>query len=261
MNTAVLVFSSRRRGRTWRVPRLLGIVAALGLAASCGPQGPTASAAHQSPTVTVSAGHHSPTALPGRTGSATPPSPGGGCASQSHPANFAFSGSPAGSITVCPDRAAVGTAVHITLQGCNTPLRAPSALVFLGPSSWIGSGGAGDPVRFKMVGGDRFTASFTIPATYVGGATGPNPTLPVRPGDHYAFATYPAGICDVPFTVTGGIRNLVITSAVRSELAAAYRHTDGSRPRISPEPSRAASTTPMTRLRTPTGLWPTSRHP
>ena len=204
------------------MPRLLGIVAALGLAASCGPQGPTASAAHQSPTVTASAGHHSPTALPGPRGSATPPSPGGGCASQGHPANFAFSGSPACSITVCPGRAAVGAAVRITLQGCDTPSRAPSALVFLGPSSWIGSGGAGDPVPFKMVGGDRFTASFTIPATYVGAATGPNPTLPVRPGDHYAFATYPAGICDVPFTVTGGIRNLVITSAVRSELTAAY---------------------------------------
>ena len=206
------------------MPRLLRIVAALGLAASCGQQGPTASAGHQSPTVTASAGHQSPTASPGPTGSATPPSPGGGCASQSHPANFVFSGSPASSITVCPGRAAVGAVVQITLQGCNTPPRAPAALVFLGPSSWIGSGGGGNPVPFKMVGGDRFTATFTIPATYVGGETGalPNPTLPVRPGDHYAFATYPAGICDVPFMVTGGIRNLVISSAVRSELTAAY---------------------------------------
>ena len=223
MNTAVPVCSRRCRGRAWHVPRLLGIVAALGLAASCGPQGPTASAAHQSPTVAASAGHQSPTASPGSTGSATPPSP-GGCASQSHPANFPFSGSPVGSITVCPGRAAVGAVVRITLQGCNTPSRAPVALVFLGPSSWIGSGGGGGPVPFKMVGGGRFTASFTIPATYVGGETGaiPNPTLPVRPGDHYSFATYPVGICDVPFTVTGGIHNLVITSAVRSELTAAY---------------------------------------
>ena len=206
------------------MPRLLGIVAALGLAASCGQQGPTASAGHQSPTVTASAGRQSPTALHGPTGSATPPSPDGGCASQSHPANFTFSGSLASSITVCPGRAAVGAVVHIALQNCNTPSRAPAALVFLGPSSWIGSGGGGNPVPFKMVGGDRFTATFTIPATYVGGETGtfPNPTLPVRPGDHYAFATYPAGICDVPFTVTGGIRNLVISSAVRSELTAAY---------------------------------------
>ncbi len=224
MNAAVLVPSRRRRGRAWHVPRLLGIVAALGLAISCGQQSPTASAGHQSPTVTASAGHQSPTATPGPTGSATPPSPGGGCASQSHPANFAYSGSPASSITVCPARAAVGAVVHITLQGCNTPSRPPAALVFLGPSSWIGSGGAGNPVPFKMVGGDRFTATFTIPPTYVGGETGPspNPTLPVRPGDHYAFATYPAGICDVPFTVTGGLRNLVISSAVRSELTAAY---------------------------------------
>jgi hypothetical protein len=75
-----------------------------------------------------------------------------------------------------------------------------------------------------MVGGDRFTASFTIPATYVGGTTGasPNRALPVRPGDHYAFATYPAGICDVPLTVTGGIRTLAISHAVLSEWTAAY---------------------------------------
>ena len=222
MSSAVLVSSRRRRGRAWHVPRLLGIVAALGLAASCGQQGPMASAGHQSPAVTASAGHQSPTASPGPTGSATPPP--GSCASQSHPADFAFSGSPAGSITVCPGRAAAGAVVHITLQGCNTPAQAPPTLVFLGPSSWIGSGGAGNPVPFKMAGGDRFTATFTIPATYLGGETGafPNPTLPVRPGDHYAFATYPTGICDVPFTVTGGIRNLVISSAVRSELTAAY---------------------------------------
>jgi hypothetical protein len=189
--------------RAWHVFRLLGIVAVLGLAASCGSQGPTAAA-----------GHPSPTASPGPTSSATPLSSGGGCASQSRPANFAFSGSPASSITVCPGRAAVGAAVHITLQGCNTPSRAPAALVFLGPSSWVGSGGGGNPVPFRMVGSDRFTASFTIPATYVGGETGaaPNPALPVRPGDHYAFATYPAGICDVALTVTGSLRNLVLAT-------------------------------------------------
>jgi hypothetical protein len=187
--------------RAWHVFRLLGIVVVLGLAASCGSRGPTRAAGHP-----------------------TPPSPGGDCASQSHPANFAFSGSPASSITVCPGRAAVGAVVHITLQGCNTQSRAPAALVFLGPASWVGSGGGGNPVPFRMVGGDRFTASFTIPATYVGGTTGasPNPTLPVRPGDHDAFATYPAGICDVPLTVTGGLRNLVLSSAVLRELTAAY---------------------------------------
>jgi hypothetical protein len=198
--------------RAWHVFRLLGIVAMLGLAASCGSQGPMAAA-----------GHPSPTASPGPTSSA-PLSPGGGCAGQSRPANFAFSDSPASSITVCPGRAAVGAVVHITLQGCNTPSRAPAALVFLGPSSWVGSGGGGNPVPFRMVGGDRFTASFTIPPTYVGGTTGasPNRTLPVRPGVHYAFATYPAGICDVPLTVTGGIRTLAISNAVLSEWTAAY---------------------------------------
>ena len=201
------------------MPRLLGIVAAVGLAISCGQQGPTASAGHQSPTATASAGHQSPAASPGPTGSATPPSP-GDCASQSHPANFAYSGSPASSITVCPGRAAAGAVVHITLQGCNIPSRPPAALVFLGPSSWIGSGGAGNPVPFKTAGGDRYTATFTIPATYVGGETGasPNPTLPVRPGDHYAFATYPAGICDVPFTVTSGPAQ--VNTGLRSRAAA-----------------------------------------
>ena len=160
--------------------RLLGIAAALGLtAASCGHQGPTASG-----------GHQSGTASRGPTGSPTAPTP-GVCASQSHPANFAYSGSPAGSITVCPGRAAVGAVVHITLQGCDTPTQAVSVLVFLGPSSFIGSGGGGNDVPFKPVGGDRATATFRIPATYVGGETGasPNSALPVRPGEHYAFAT------------------------------------------------------------------------
>ena len=136
------------------MPRLLGILAAGGLAISCGQQVPAASAGHQSPAATASGGHHSPAASPGPAGSATPPSS-GGCASQSHPANFAYSGSPASSITVCPGRAAAGAVVHITLRGCNIPSRPPAALVFLGPSSWIGSGGAGNPVPFKAAGGDR----------------------------------------------------------------------------------------------------------
>ena len=180
MNAAVLVSDRRRRGRAWHVPRLLGIVAALGLtAASCGHQGATPSAGHQSPT--ASAGHQSGTASPGPTGSTTSPTP-GGCASQSHPANFAYSGSPASSITVCPGRAPVGAVVHITLQGCGTPSQAASALVFLGPSSFIGSGGGGDDVPFKPVGGDRATATFKIPATYVGGETGASPNPPCRSG-------------------------------------------------------------------------------
>jgi hypothetical protein len=203
----------RRRRITAGFAAATGVVAAAAVAvtvpmvtgSSPGPNGtigPTSTAGHQSPAV----------------------SPGGSCTSQSHPANFAYSGSPASSITVCPGRAPVGAVVRITLQGCNIPSRPPAALVFLGPSSWIGSGGAGNPVPFKTAGGDRFTATFTIPASYVGGETGasPNPILPVRPGDHYAFATYPAGICDVPFTVTGGIRNLAVSSAVRAELTAAY---------------------------------------
>lgn len=175
----------------------------------------------------ASAGHHSATAPPRPTGSAALAAP-GGCARRSRPANSAYRGSPASSITVCPGRAAVGAVVHITMQGCDTPSRAAAGLVFLGPSSFIGSSGGGDAVAFKPADGDRATAAFTIPASYAGGGTGasPSPALPVRPGEHYAFATYPAGICHVPFTVTsagaGGIRILVISRAVRRELAAAY---------------------------------------
>jgi len=159
------------------------------------------STGQQSPT--ASADQQSGTPLPAPTGGTTSPPP-GGYASQSHPANFAYSGSPASSITVCPGRAPVGAVVHITLQGCDTPSRAAAALVFLGPSSFIGSGGGGNDIPFTPVGPDRATATFTIPASYAGGETGasPNPALPVRPGGHYAFATYPTGICHVPFTVT-----------------------------------------------------------
>ncbi len=54
--------------------------------------------------------------------------------------------------------------------------------------------------------GGRATATFRTPRTYTGGEPGTplNPTLPVKPGDHYSFATYPAAICDVGFTVTPG---------------------------------------------------------
>jgi hypothetical protein len=201
----------RRRRITAGFAVAIGVVAAAAVAVTVPMVTGSSPAPNSTVAPTAGAGHQSPAAAPG------------GCASQSHPANFAYNGSPASSITVCPGRAPVGAVVHITLQSCNTP-RPPAALVFLGPSSWIGSGGAGNPVPFKIVGGDRYAATFTIPATYVGGENGasPNPTLPVRPGDHYAFATYPAGICNVPFTVTGGIRNLAISSAVRSELTAAY---------------------------------------
>jgi hypothetical protein len=62
--------------------------------------------------------------------------------------------------------------VHITLQGCDTPSHAAAGLVFLGPSSFIGSSGGGGAVPFKTVGDDRATATFRIPATHVGGGTG-----------------------------------------------------------------------------------------
>jgi hypothetical protein len=126
-----------------------------------------------------------------------------GCASQSYPAGFEGR-SVASSIIVCPARAPVGAVVHITLQGCDAPPRVAVSLEFLGPTSFIGSSGGGDGVPWKDIGGDRATATFKIPRSYLGGelGTSPNPTLAVRPGDHYSFATYPAAECDVGFTVT-----------------------------------------------------------
>jgi hypothetical protein len=202
----------RRRRITAGFAVAIGVVAAAAVAVTV----PMVTGSSPAPNSTVA-----PTAAAGRQSPAASP---GGCASQSHPANLSSSGSPAASITVCPARAPVGAVVRITVQGCNTSSQPPAALVFLGPSSFIGAGGAGNSVPFKRTGGDRFTATFTIPATYVGGEHGasPNPTLPVKPGSHYAFATYPAGWCYVPFTVTGGIRNLAISSALRTELTAAY---------------------------------------
>jgi hypothetical protein len=144
----------------------------------------------------------SPSVSPSAT--ASPPGTTSGCVTQNHPADAA-DGQPAGFITVCPGSAAVGTVVQITLQGCSTSTQtAAAAMSFLGPTSWLGTGGGGNNVPLTPDGGDRATATFTIPSTYVGGVSGaePNPVLPVTPSAHYSFGTYPAGICDVSFTVT-----------------------------------------------------------
>lgn len=122
---------------------------------------------------------------------------------------------PGSSITVCPAAAPVGGVVQITIQGCapvdpsaDLPEVAAADLQFLGPQSWLGTGGGGGAhVPFSPpTGSTKATATFTIPATYTGGnETSANyPTLTTTPGTDYTFTTDPAGECNVPFTVLAG---------------------------------------------------------
>jgi hypothetical protein len=102
--------------------------------------------------------------------------------------------------------------VHITIKGCapvdptaGLPKTAAADLHFLGPGSWLGTdGGGGANVPFSpLTGSTEAAATFTVPATYVGGIEkpGPYPILSTSPGS-YVFATDPAGICTIHFTVT-----------------------------------------------------------
>lgn len=107
---------------------------------------------------------------------------------------------------VCPDEAPVGGTVQITIKGCAGPQELPAAsLAFLGPNSWLGTGGGGGKnVPYSPeTGSQEATATFVIPATYIGGneKAGPYPTLRTLPGS-YSFVTDPAGACNIPFTVT-----------------------------------------------------------
>lgn len=116
---------------------------------------------------------------------------------------------PDSSITVCPDAGPVGSVVLVTIKHCSPtgnglPDLPAAGLFFLGPKSWLGTnGGSGAYVRYSPETGPQATATFTIPATYIGGNQhGAYPTLPVTPGTGYEFATDPAGECHVAFTVT-----------------------------------------------------------
>ena len=116
---------------------------------------------------------------------------------------------PDSSITVCPDAGPVGSVVHVTIKHCSPtgnglPDLPAAGLFFLGPNSWLGTnGGGGAFVRYSPQTGPAATATFTIPATYIGGNQhGPYPTLQVKPGAGYEFATDPAGECNIAFTVT-----------------------------------------------------------
>jgi len=116
---------------------------------------------------------------------------------------------PDSSITVCPDAGPVGSVVHVTINHCaptgnGLPDLPAAGLFFLGPKSWLGTnGGGGAFVRYSPQTGHQATATFTIPATYIGGNQhGPYPTLRVTSGTGYTFTTDPAGECNIAFTVT-----------------------------------------------------------
>lgn len=107
-----------------------------------------------------------------------------------------------GTFTVCPGSGPVGTTVTISSDTtCEAPPGGEPTLVFLGPKAYIGSGGAGNEVPITK-SGTGFTATYRIPSTYTEGGN-VNAQVPVTPGKGYSFATYPAGACSAPFTVTG----------------------------------------------------------
>ena len=144
-----------------------------------------------------------PAVSPSAPAMSSAPAPSPSCASKPGP------DIPDSSITVCPDSGPVGSVVHVTIKHCSPtgnglPDIPAAALFFLGPNSWLGTnGGGGAAVRYSPQTGPQATATFTIPATYTGGNQhGPYPTLQVKPGTGYEFATDPAGECNVAFTVT-----------------------------------------------------------
>ena len=182
------------------------------------PTAPAAASAATAPSTRVPA--TSPTTAGSTTASATPsasapavsPSaPGMSSAPAPAPSCASKPGAdiPDSSITVCPDAGPVGSVVHVTIKHCSPtgnglPDLPAAALFFLGPNSWLGTnGGGGAFVRYSPQTGPEATATFTIPATYIGGNQhGPYPTLQVKPGSGYQFATDPAGECNIAFTVT-----------------------------------------------------------
>jgi hypothetical protein len=180
------------------VSRDLGIVTVIGLllATACSGTSHRPPAPGPSPASTQ-AGTTAPSTAPASTspstaltsGSTAPAS--AGCATSSN-AN--------GSLTVCPDAGPVATSVALRGQGCNNPGE-PVTAVFLGPGTYVGSSGGGDEFMIPVNSSNQFNGSFQIPPTYTSGGASNHP-VPVTPG-RFSFSVYPAGLCSVPFTVTG----------------------------------------------------------
>jgi hypothetical protein len=218
------------------VASLIAACAAAAVLAGCAPHAPAAATARSSPATAATAASAlattSPATAPPAAAPTGPPgtaAPGAGspgtasraatpAATASAPAatppaagcaTAAGAGLPKSSITVCPAAGPVGSVVRVAIKGC-APVGAglpdiPAAgLFFLGPDSWLGTnGGGGANVPYAPRTGSAATATFTIPATYIGGnEDGPYPTLRVKPGAGYEFITDPAGQCHIQFTVT-----------------------------------------------------------
>jgi hypothetical protein len=182
------------------------VAAPAATSASTAPSAPvpaTSPIAAPSTAVPVTTSASAPAVSPSAPAMSSAPAPAPSCATK------AGAGIPDSSITVCPDAGPVGSVVHVTIRHCaptgsGLPDLPAAALFFLGPNSWLGTnGGGGAYVRYAPQTGSQATATFTIPATYIGGNQhGPYPTLSVTPGRGYAFATDPAGECTIAFTVT-----------------------------------------------------------
>lgn len=122
-----------------------------------------------------------------------------------------------GTITACPDHGPIGTTVTLTGTGCHNPGSRAVLAVFLGPKAYIGSSGGGVEVDIP-VHNNHFVGTFDIPATYPSGGDS-NVAAPVTPGSGYRFAVYPAGMCEVSFTVTASGPTLAQTGPDVSPLA------------------------------------------
>jgi hypothetical protein len=221
---------------------LIAACALAAVLAGCSPRAPAAATAASSPAPVATAPSALATTLPATAAPAVPPgnaAPGAGSPGAASLATTALAvtpaapapaatapapaatplaagcataagaGLPKSSITVCPAAGPVGSVVRVAIKGC-APVGAglpdiPAAgLFFLGPDSWLGTnGGGGASVPYAPQAGSAATATFTIPATYIGGnEDGPYPTLRVKPGAGYEFITDPAGQCHIQFTVT-----------------------------------------------------------
>lgn len=156
-----------------------------------------------------------------------------------------------GSILVCPGSAPVGALVNVrgdlrcgSTSGTGRGLTA----VFLGPKDRVGAGGGGQTLHFR-VETNSFQITFRIPASLPAPSRGGRRVTPVTVGSGYAFATYPAGSCTVPFRITAphvsharvwrtpGVRGLVcgVQAARGSKPAQALVcETTGVRPKHGP---------------------------
>ena len=112
-----------------------------------------------------------------------------------------------GTLRVCPGAGTVGSVIKVSAntdcgakRGIDPPHALGLRLVFLGPKAYVGSGGGGVGVPYKLQG-RGFRATFRIPSTYTVASNEKIHQVPVTPGHGYEFATYPAAGCEVPFTV------------------------------------------------------------